>query len=201
MVAKFLHIVVAILLSTPLFAQSILDRATAVYRDSDFCEVSLIVSVSNIDNQTEPQKATLQLSGNKYILEFSDQRIFSDGESTYTFSKSANELIIENIDSQSPLQSPRSLLAINSKLFDVTNTVEKNGETILTLKSNEDIAGVNRIVVTIQNNKLLKVKVIDNGDNVINIDILSTDFNKIIDEDEFEYDKKNYKGVEIIDFR
>lgn len=201
MVTKLLIATIALLLSTPLFSQSILEKATAKYRDNDFCKLELNIYMGNIHNQSEVQKATLELYGDKYILELNDQRIFSDGQNTYTYSRGANELIIEKIDILSPLQSPRSLLAIDSKLFDVTNTTQKGIKTVLTLKSNKDISGVNRIDVTIKDHELANIMVIDNGDNTIEIEILDAQFNKKTNLDRFKFHKKDYKGVEIIDFR
>lgn len=184
-------------LSNNLRAQSQFEIATFNFKEKSSYTATLKIS---FDSNPE-QDATLMILDNMFILKFGGQKNFSDGNSNFTYSESANELIIRNIDSLSPLLSPRSLLNLDKELFNIVKE-EKNGiESIYTLKPKNNIADISSIDVIINNSKLKELIINSNTNNHFNIKILNVDFNPNLKKQQFIYYPRDYKNVEIIDFR
>lgn len=194
---KQILIILFSILSINLYAQSQLEAATI-----DFKEKNSYVAKLKISFGTEAkQEASLMVMDNMFILEFGEQKIFSDGESNFTYTQSANELVIRKIDSLSPLHSPRSLLYINKELFNIIEKKTIGTESIYTIKTKNNIADIADIKVILNNDTLNEIVVTDNTNNRLNILILDVNFNPNLKKQQFIYSPRNYKNVEIIDFR
>ncbi len=184
------------------FGQDLLKTATEKYNSTTSYRVDMSISISNQPSQAKQwQKADLIVHGDKYILALGNQLITSDATDLYTYSPMLKELVIEPIDTSSPLQSPRELFSISQDNYELTNTTKTAGVTSFTLKSKSAIANIKNIIIKVHSGALSEITITDNGDNEIAIKIHSTDFTEEIDASIFIFDKKRYKGVEIIDFR
>ena len=199
---KFLLICIFVFASLSVTGQDLLREATQKYKSTTTYKVDLSISTNNqSENEKHWESADLIVHGDKYILTLGDQLITSDGTDLYTYSPSLKELTIECIDNSSPLQSPRNLFTINQDNYDITNTVKTGAETTFTLGSKIDIANIDNIKAIVTQGSLSEIIITDNGGNIIEIKIHSTNFAEKADESMFKFDKKKYKGVEIIDFR
>ena len=182
-------------------AKERLQRATEAFGKHSSFVASLVISINGEISQTNEQNATLYVYDNMFKLEMENQIIFSDSKSNYTYNTEAGELVIEHIDTSSPLHSPRSLFSLDLNLFDITNTEVTTTKRVYTLVSNDKIDGVKSIKITLVNNNISEVDLTDNTDNDIKIEVLSVNFDAKVNPDIFKFNKKDYKGVEVIDFR
>jgi len=202
MAARFLLIISILgLLATRSFAAPTLKEATEPFRKNSTFEAQLKISFNSEVSSKEHRIATLTVSGDMFSLQLTDQHIFCDGENSYTYMPSEKEIVIEERDTRSPLYSPRSLLSLDSTLFSVSKVESRSDTDIYTLQNSRETMGVSSILVYVTNGTLKRILIIDNGGDEIDIEILSVDFNVKPNIKLFTFDKKDYSGVEVIDFR
>lgn len=187
--------------STKLNAKEHLEKATAKFSKHDSYLANLSIQFSIGNSKPQEESATLSIYGDMFRLEMDNQIIFSDSESNYTYTPRSKELVIETISKTSPLYSPMSLFSLDLDLFEIKEIETILEKRIYTLQNKTKMDGIDTIKVTLINNNISEVNIIDNTDNEIRIKVLSVDFGAPITPDIFKFNKREYKDVEIIDFR
>ncbi len=198
-----LNILTYLLIANICFAQQTLTNATKIYRENTRFELDINLSVAQKSSVNLSQKGVLRVSGDKYMIDVKNDLIFCDGVNTYNYSRKNKEIVIEKVSTSSPLYSPRKVLAIDSKAFRVIDSNIKKDTEFFTLINNgtSEEHNVNKIYVEIEKGFLTKIVIEDFSQNLITIQVLKSNFNPTFNDNIFEFNKKNYKGVEIIDFR
>ena len=82
-------------------AKKILDEVSAKTKTYTSIIAEFSVKIENKkDNTSDTQEGKISIKGNKYKLEISNQTIISDGKTSWTILKEANEIQINSIDAR-----------------------------------------------------------------------------------------------------
>lgn len=212
---KSIFTILTLLFTLGLFAQSsadsrkIIDKTYNDYISSDGIKLSF--DLTNIDSNGEKydsQKGVASIKGNKFHLKMDDMDVWFDGKTQWVLMKSINEVNISN-PSESELASisPLALLGmykdgyqlkapqsktLNSKsvnLIEMTPIDAKKDFKSISIYIDKTGGRLNQVNFTLKNNMQTKIDITDYNDNY-----------KFSDND-FVFDKSQYKNTEIIDLR
>ena len=95
--------------------------------------ISLTFSLNN-KNKKKTEKGNLIFSGNKYIVSYSDNKVFCDGKTVWVYQKETNEVNISNVEG-----SENEVLNISKFISEANNKFrsklirEENGNYIIDL--------------------------------------------------------------------
>jgi len=206
--------IVIVLNSTCLFGQydqkalDILDAMSAKYQKVASFKADFTYTLENkMENINEEFKGEIVVKGEKFTLKMTEQEIFNDGETIWTFMPDVNEV---NINQYLPEEGDLTPSSIYSAY--------KNGFKYLYLEQTmEDSRSIDVIdlVPEDSNNQFFKVRMfIDQGDhtlkrwmmfdktgNIYTYKIIDFDENFNVDNEYFVFDPARYPGVEEIDLR
>lgn len=206
------------LLTTALFAQTnshekkasrILNEVSQRYKKLNTIEAHFSFTLSNpTDHLNETQAGVLyvQPSGNKYHLVLNGQEIFSDGKLTYTYLKAQKEIQITNPDTNSETINPARIFSMYETGFTSSYNKEiRQGKLKLDLI---DLSPVHpkkvvkaQIAVIRHSHQIYQIHSYDKGGNQVTITVNQFIPNPQVNNDQFNFVKKNYPGVEVIDLR
>src|SRR5258705_1833382 len=91
----FLSVVVCYAQGSDPAAKKLLDQASAKIKS--YKSIQAVFTLQLQDGQGVSQgtkKGSLKMKGNKYVIMITGQEIYSDGKTTWTYDKSANEVTI-----------------------------------------------------------------------------------------------------------
>ena len=164
--------------------------------------ISLTFSFNN-KNKKKTEKGNLTISGNKYIVSYSDNKVFCDGKTVWVYQKGTNEVNINNVES-----SENEILNI-SKFISEANIKfrpklirEENGNYIIDLspKTKSEFSKV-RLKINKQTNRIISMEVNYKGGNVYSYTISNYKTKIKIKDSSFTFSKKDYPTASIIDLR
>ncbi|MFI3262524.1 MAG: LolA-like putative outer membrane lipoprotein chaperone [Rikenellaceae bacterium] len=168
----------------------LLTKITKPYiENTDFSfKFSAQISSNNIEG-------TIKVSGDKYRIDTNDFTMIFDGKDRYNYVKKNNEVYIETlvIDGKEIdiMQSPQRLLKLTKNSTPTLSTNSKGNRELFFEKEG--------LKVSIDSSdNISSINVINNKSTIY---ILDSDTNIKFSESTFIFDKEDYKGVEIIDFR
>jgi outer membrane lipoprotein carrier protein len=164
--------------------------------------ISLTFSLNN-KNKKKTEKGNLTISGNKYIVSYSDNKVFCDGKTVWVYQKGTNEVNINNVES-----SENEILNI-SKFISEANIKfrpklirEENGNYIIDLspKTKSEFSKV-RLKINKQTNQIISMEVNYKGGNVYSYTISNYKTKIKIKDSSFTFSKKDYPTASIVDLR
>jgi len=164
--------------------------------------ISLTFSFNN-KNKKKTEKGNLTISGNKYIVSYSDNKVFCDGKTVWVYQKGTNEVNINNVES-----SENEILNI-SKFISEANIKfrpklirEENGNYIIDLspKTKSEFSKV-RLKINKQTNQIISMEVNYKGGNVYSYTISNYKTKIKIKDSSFTFSKKDYPTASIVDLR
>ncbi len=164
--------------------------------------ISLTFSFNN-KNKKKTEKGNLTISGNKYIVSYSDNKVFCDGKTVWVYQKGTNEVNINNVES-----SENEILNI-SKFISEANIKfrpklirEENGNYIIDLspKTKSEFSKV-RLKINKQTSRIVSMEVNYKGGNVYSYTISNYKTKIKIKDSSFTFSKKDYPTASIIDLR
>ncbi|MCG8310402.1 MAG: outer membrane lipoprotein carrier protein LolA [Cytophagales bacterium] len=192
-------------------AKIILDNMSDKYSSIPVYKTNFVYRLTNkVEEIDEEFSGEIMVKGEKYVLIMSDQEIFNDGETIWTFLKDANEV---NVDYYMPDEgdlSPNNIYAaykkgyryrwvenkrIGSRTLDVVELQPENP------KDQDKIFF--RILLNIDNSDytIHSWEMYDRGGNVFSYTISGFNPNFKADDDFFKFNESKYPDVEVIDLR
>ena len=154
----------------------------------------------------EIQKGSLIIENKRFILNLEDQKIINNGETQWIYLKEDNEVQIMEHDPDDDLLSPEKIFTIyennyKQKLIKsekISNTTTKHYIDLYPKKSEEFI----KINLTIIENKSMRLeKIIMQDKNGGTYTYIIENFNSNTNTEQFNFQVKDYKGIEVIDLR
>jgi outer membrane lipoprotein carrier protein len=124
--AGFLAISACYAQSSDPAAKKILDQASAKIKS--YKSVQAVFTLQILDAQGASQgtkKGTVYMKGSKFVVKITGQEIYCDGNTTWTYDKSANEVTITKVDPTSNTLSPQKLF---TNFYDKDFLYKMNGE-------------------------------------------------------------------------
>ncbi|MFI3267858.1 MAG: outer membrane lipoprotein carrier protein LolA [Rikenellaceae bacterium] len=168
---------------------SLVAKIAKPYSESNAFSVKFSAKISNSN-----VKGTIYVSGDKYRIDSDDFLMIYDGKHRYNYVKKNNEVYIETPEKgdNNVMQSPQRLLELTKNSEPILK--ENSDGTRILIFEKEDLE-----LKLDKNDNILSIAVTDGNNTTINI--LSSDTNSAIKSSIFSFDKEDFKGAEIIDFR
>ena len=191
-------------------AKTVLDELSKKTKSYSSIKAEFIFTIENKDKKiTETQNGVIQVKGNKYKLEIKGQEIISDNKNVWTYLKDANEVQINNVDSNSTdALSPSSIFTIYEKGYKYKfDKEEVKGSTTLQIIDlypvNPDKKKFHTLKLAIDKAKkqILYVKMLMKDGSTYTYNIKTFTPNVDIKDSTFAFDSKSHPGVEVIDLR
>lgn len=166
---------------------------------------------SALPNQAvDIQKGTYIQDGKKYLVKLKDQEIYTDGQTSWVYLKTYNEVQINDAsdETESAFLSPKQLMAIYTKGEYAYFIMEerKIGKSVYTdiefkpLSKKSEFAKL-RLTIDKKANKLLSLRVFSKDGSRFTIKVSELLSNKKYDASFFSLNTKNLKGVHVEDLR
>jgi outer membrane lipoprotein-sorting protein len=160
-------------------------------------------------NVTQTQKGTLLMKGDKYHISLSDQELISDGKTTWTYMKKANEVQVSNSDNSDNGLSPTKLFSNfydKNYSYKYIGTRKVGGKTCDIIELQPTVGAkskpFSKIELAIDANKqIVGGTVFDKSGNQIQYEVSGVTPNAAIPESSFTFDAKAHPGVEVVDLR
>ena len=190
-------------------AKKILDKVSAKFKTFKSPQASFSYQIENAQGKVlSTKKGTVRMRGSKYYVSMAGLEIFSDGRTSWSYDKSANEVTVNGVEGSSNSMTPQKLF---TNFYDKDFLYKLNGEKKIGGKKVQEIemtpidktrpfhkvyVYVDKDASTIYNTKFL-----EKSGNRYSYTINSLKPNAATSDADFAFDKKKYPGVEVVDLR
>lgn len=191
-------------------AKEILDKVSVKTKSYSTIKIEYVLTHENIEeNIKESSNGTLDLKGNMYKLLFMGNTIMCDSKTVWTYLKEANEVNISSIEEEDDeMFNPATMLSIYEEGFKYKFMQER-------FERGRALYIIDLYPEDVENTAYSKVRLYIDKDKyqIFQIHYFSKDENRFIIELKdfksdvsmpdtmFQFDKKNYPGVEVVDLR
>lgn len=192
-------------------AKDILDKMSSKYQNLPSYKTNFVYRLTNeVENVDEQFAGEIMVKGEKYVLLMSDQEIYNDGETIWTFLKEANEV---NVDYYMPDEgdlSPNNIYDAYKKGYRYRwlETKKLGSRTLDVIELQpEDPKDPDkiffRIVLNIDqaDNTIHSWDMYDRAGNVFSYTISGFNPQFTAEDSFFVFDESKYPGVEVVDLR
>ena len=190
-------------------AKKILDAVSAKFRAYKSPQAGFSYRVENAQGKAlSSKKGTVIMKGNKYKVSMDGLEIYSDGKTTWSYDKSANEVTVNSLDGSGNAMTPQKLL---TNFYDKDFYYKYNGEKKDGGKTVQEI----ELTPTDKNKSFHKVYLLVNkatstissarflektGSRYV-YSITSLNGSASSKDSDFTFDKSKHPGVEVVDLR
>jgi outer membrane lipoprotein-sorting protein len=190
-------------------AKKILDAVSAKFRTFKSATAKFNLKIENSSGKILGSKSGIvNMKGQKYRVSITGQEIFSDGNTTWTYDKSANEVQINKVDRSANTITPQKMFTNfydKDFLYKTNPDIKIGGKTMQEIELTpidksktffKVLVAVDRTTQTIK-----QTKIFEKNGNRYTYGITSLLTNRNLQENLFVFDAKKYPKVEIIDLR
>ena len=189
-------------------AKKILDKVSAKFKTFKSPQASFSYVVENAQGKAlSTKKGTVMMRGSKYYVTMSGLEIFSDGKTSWSYDKSANEVTVNGVDGGSSM-TPQKLF---TNFYDKDFFYKLNGEKKMGGKTVQEIEMTptdktrpfHKVYVYVDKaaSTIYSAKFLEKSGNRYSYTISSLKPNATVTDAQFAFDKKKYPGVEVVDLR
>ena len=191
-------------------AKAILAEVSKKYRSYNVIKTDFSYMLENPQakiKETQQGSLIAKSEANKYKVTMTDQELYSDGKSQWTYLKDNKEVQITDVDNNTDGINPAKIFTIYEKGYKYLFTGEKKvgAKTLQTIDlSPLDIKkSIFKIRLTIDKaaKQITNVVIFDKSGNRYTYAIKSFTPNVKVAESVFAFDAKKYPGVEVVDLR
>jgi len=186
-------------------AKAILDAVSANLKTMKTMKANFTLSISKTK---ETKKGAVSMKGTKYFVSIGNgQEIYCDSKTIYTYTKSANEVTVNDFDPNENTFTPTKLF---SNFYDKEFKSKFIGEkkigaapvNIIELTPTKPKQFV-RVEVTIDKikNTIISGKIFEKNGNIMSYTMSNLQSNPVLADNLFVFDKKKHPGIEVIDLR
>ena len=190
-------------------AKKILDKVSAKFKTYKSPQAAFSYQVENAQGKVlSTKKGTVRMSGSKYYVSMGGLEIFSDGRTSWSYDKSANEVTVNGVDAASNNMTPQKLF---TNFYDKDFLYKLNGEKKIGGKKVQEIEMTpidktrpfHKVYVYVDKdaNTIYSTKFLEKSGNRYSYTINSLKPNVASSDADFAFDKKKYPGVEVVDLR
>jgi outer membrane lipoprotein carrier protein len=190
-------------------AKTVLDGVSKKFSTLKSVIASFTVKLEDANGKAiDNKKGTVYIKGQKYHAVIDGQEIISDNKTSWTYSKDANEVTINNVDQTSGAITPAKLF---TNFYDKDYLYRLNDETTEKGKTYQNIEltpldktkDVFKVIVSVdkKTQTIAKMKVFQKNGNHITYEITNFTPNGAVNDGMFAFDAKKYPGVETTDLR
>lgn len=191
-------------------AKAILAEVSKKYKSYNIVKTDFTFTLENPKAKVkETQQGTLYVkaNSNKYKVAMTNQELFSDGKSQWTYLKKDKEVQVSNVDNSSDAINPAKIFTVYEKGFKYIYTGEQKvgGKTyqmidLTPVDAKKSIFKV-RLSIDKAAKQIANVVLFDKNGNKYTYSVKTFSPNVKIPETTFAFDAKKYPGVEVVDLR
>jgi len=210
---KLIYILsLSLLISSSLLAQhadsdpaatQVLKELDTKYSDNIIAEYALIMEMPGEDQIS--YKGDLKMSGQKYLMNMGDRKVFSDGDAQWLYLSDNNEVQIYDApdpDDIDNLSSPVSLFNFyKSDQFIYGLVMDEAGKQHIEFKPIDRTSDIAKIRLELASGSIKHIKVFNKGGDRYTLNILSEDLNQDLSLLNFSFNEAQYPGVIVEDLR
>lgn len=209
-----LTIIIILLLSINFaFAQNsesdkLIDKISKRYKQFKSIKADFNYSIKSATGSAqEKQKGNILIKGNKFKLEVANQEIICDNKTLWTYSREVNEVQISNYDPNQNGIRLDDLFTMYNKGFmsKIISTKKENGKEIVVMEltPKDKKKNIFKIKLTVDktNQQIINSEIFDKNGTIHTYTVLNQVPNLKFDDNQFNFDPKKHKGIEIIDLR
>jgi outer membrane lipoprotein carrier protein len=185
-------------------AKKILDQASAKIKSYKSIQAVFTLQLQDAQGASQgTKKGTINMKGNKYVILITGQEIYSDGKTTWTYDKSANEVTITKVDPNSNTITPQRLF---TNFYDKDFLYKLNGQQKIGNKTVVEIEmtpidktqNFHKVYLYVDNKSHLVIssKMLDKSGNKYIYTINSLNGAANLPDAGFIFDKAKHPGVE-----
>lgn len=191
-------------------AKAILAEVSKKYKSYDVVKTDFSFTLDNPKAKVkETQQGTLYVkaNSNKYKVAMTNQELFSDGKSQWTYLKKDKEVQVSNVDNSGEGINPAKIFTVYEKGFKYIYT----GEQKVGAKTYQmiDLTPVDakkaifkvRLSIDKAAKQIANVVLFDKNGNKYTYNVKTFSPNVKVPETTFAFDAKKYPGVEVVDLR
>ena len=190
-------------------AKKILDKVSAKFKTFKSPQASFTYQVENAQGKVlSTKKGTVSMKGSKYKVNMSGLEIFSDGKTSWSYDKSANEVTVNGVDGGGNGMTPQKMF---TNFYDNDFYYKLNGEKKLAGKTVQEIEMTptdksrpfHKVYIYVDKaaSTIYSAKFLEKTGNRYSYTINTLKPTATISDAEFAFDKKKYPGVEVVDLR
>ena len=188
-------------------AKKILDAVSTKFKTYKSVQAKFLLKIENAAGKVLGNKnGIVYMKGNRYRVTISGQEIYSDGNNTWTYDKSANEVTINKIDPTVNSITPQKLFTNfydKDFLYKLNDDVKMNGKKMqeVELTPIDKTKAFHKVLLYVSNSAINTTKVFEKTGNRYTYSISSMTTNGAIPDATFIFDAAKFPGVETVDLR
>ncbi|MET4080367.1 outer membrane lipoprotein-sorting protein [Pedobacter sp. UYP30] len=191
-------------------AKTILAAVSKKYKSYKYIKTEFSFTLSNPKaNVKETQQGVLyvKVNSNKYKVSMTNQELYSDGKTQWTYLKKDKEVQVGNVDNSSDAINPAKIFTVYESGFKYLYTGEKKvGKKTYQMIDLTPINGKKaifkvRLSIDKAANQIASAVLFDKNGNTYTYNVKSFAPNSSMLESTFTYDAKAHPGVEVVDLR
>ena len=185
-------------------AASLLEEVTAKMKAYKTMKLDFTYSMVNKGQKiNESFKGTLLSKGDKYKLNISEQQIFCDGKTAWTYQKDANEVQINDVTGDEESFTPTKFMTSYGNNYKSKLMTDKGNLQIIEMSPVKGRKKFSKVNLTLDkgSKQIKSMQVYDKNGGVFTYNIEHFTTNQPIADSEFTFKASNYPKVEIVDMR
>lgn len=190
-------------------AKKILDGVSAKFKSYKTVTAKFNLRIENSAGKVQGSKSgVVNMKGPKYRASITGQEIYSDGNTTWTYDKSANEVQIGKVDASANTITPQKLFTNfydRDFLYKTNPDVKVGGKTMkeVELTPIDKSKTFFKVLVDIdpRSQTIRQTKVFEKNGNRYTYSVTSMQTNTSLPDNLFVFDAKKYPKVEVVDLR
>jgi outer membrane lipoprotein-sorting protein len=190
-------------------AKKVLDAVSAKFKSFKTVTAKFNLKIENSAGKVQGSKSGIvNLKGTKYRINVTGQEIYSDGNTTWTYDKSGNEVQINKVDKSATTITPQKMFTnfYDKDFLYKTNPDVKIGGKLMQeieLTPIDKSKTFFKVLVAIDKatNTIRQTKVFEKNGNRYTYSIVSMITNTTLPDALFVFDAKKYPKVEVVDLR
>jgi outer membrane lipoprotein carrier protein len=190
-------------------AKKILDAVSKKFKTYKSPQASFTYRVENAQGKAlSTKKGTVIMKGNKYKVVMDGLEIYSDGKTSWSYDKSANEVTVNTVDASGNAMTPQKLL---TNFYDKDFYYKYNGEKRDAGKAVQEIeltpTDKNKpfhkvyLLVSKATSTISSAKFLEKTGSRYTYSINNLKPNANVKDSDFAFDKSKHPGVEVVDLR
>jgi chaperone LolA len=189
-------------------AKAILDAVSAKFRTYKTPQANFTYQIENAQGKALSKKTgTVTMKGNKYKVTMNGLEIYSDGQTSWNYDKSTNEVTVSGVDASGAM-TPQKLF---TNFYDKDFYYKLNGEQKTAGKTVQEIEMTPTdktrpfhkvyLLVDKASKNIYSARFLEKSGNRYSYTVNSMKPNVAVSDADFTFNKSKYPGVEVVDLR
>ncbi len=188
-------------------AKKVLDGVSAKFKTYKSVKAKFLLKIENASGKNLGTKTgTVYMKGTKYRISVTGQEIYCDGSNIWTYDKASKEVTINKIDPSANSITPQKLF---TNFYDKDFLYKLNGNVTMAGKAMQEVEltpidktkAFHKVLVYVDKSVINTTKVFEKTGNRYTYSVSNMATNATIADATFNFDVKQYPGVEVVDLR